>query len=114
MRLTLTLNANAITATIVEARAADAAAHFATLSAITTALGEALNTNATIDAFKRDLGFSTKPKPGRRFVAKRTYGAIACMLDEREIYVCSITPLVWTGDLPAPPGANTRARSAAR
>jgi hypothetical protein len=102
MRLTLTLNANAIAATTVEAAPSDAPAHFATLSAVAATLGEPLNTNATIDAFKRDLGFAGKPQAGRRFIAKRTYGAVACALDERGIFVCTITPLIATGDLPAP------------
>lgn len=114
MRLTLTLNGNVITATTVEAAPTEAAAQFATLSAIAAAQGEPLNTNATITAFKRDLGFVGKPKAGGRFVAKRTYGEFACALDERGVYTCTITPLVATGDLPPPQGATTRARSAAR
>lgn len=109
MRLTLTLDGAIVTATTVEATPADAATHFAALSAIATAQGEPLNTRATSDAFKRDLGFAGTPKPGRSAVSHRTYGDFSCALDEREIYVCTITPLVATGDLPPPAGAMVRA-----
>lgn len=108
MRLTLTLNGAVITATTIEASPAEAATQFATLSAIAVGQGEPLSTNATINAFKRDLGFTGKPRPGVRAVAERTYGEFACALDERGVYVCTITPHVATGDLPPPPGARTR------
>lgn len=114
MRLTLMLNGAVITGTTVEAAPADAATHFATLSAIAAAQGEPLNTPATIAAFKRDLGFTGKPKAGRSYIAARSYGAVTCVLDERGVYACTITPLIATGDLPPPPGATARARSAVR
>jgi hypothetical protein len=114
MRLTLTLDGAVVTATTLEASPADAAAQFATLSAIATSQGEPLNTNATITAFKRDLGFDATPKAGRRATATRTYGEYACALDERGVHVCTITPKVATGDLPPPAGAMVRARGAAR
>jgi hypothetical protein len=103
--LTLILSlgsAGAITATTIEGAPTDDARLFGALSAVAVANGEPLSTNATIAAFRHELGLSGKPKLDRPAVAHRTYADITCVSKESGLYACTFAPAVTEGDLPAP------------
>lgn len=102
--LLLSLGENgAITAATVEGPPTDDARLFAALSAIAAVNGEPLSTNATIEAFRRDLGLSGKITLDKPAIAHRSYADITCVSKETGSYACTFAPSVTEGDLPPPP-----------